>query len=92
MLYVDLVAAIVVLALMVAVVYDTIALQRRILEESIRQEKAQIAAENMFWQMVLNDPSCLQEHANTFQVDFPVNIDGHTYVVTIKALKYSRPK
>ncbi|ODN31353.1 hypothetical protein [Fervidobacterium thailandense] len=92
MLYVDILAAMIVVVLMVAVVYDSIVMQQRALEEAIRQEKAQIIGENMFWQTVLNDPSFLQKFQSTFQVDFSVNIDGHTYIVTIKALKYTRPK
>ncbi len=90
MVYTEIIFALLVLMLLIVMIYGTIPLQNETLNEAIRQEKAQIIAENMFWETV--DATYLQNRPDNFSVDFQVEVDGHKYLVTINALKYERPE
>ncbi|HCI29204.1 MAG TPA: hypothetical protein PKI14_08520 [Fervidobacterium sp.] len=89
MIYTEIIFAMLILMLLLVVIFGTIPLQIETLNEAIRQEKAQIIAENMFWETV--DASFLENRPENFSIDFEVEVDGHKYLVTINALKYERP-
>ncbi|MGC8820775.1 MAG: hypothetical protein ACP5KD_08500 [Fervidobacterium sp.] len=90
MFYIDLLVSLFVLLILVTIVIITIPIQKEMLSEAIRQEKAQIIAENMFWETI-NDTS-LQYLPQNFMKEFVVEIDGKNYVVTINAEKIVRQK
>ncbi|HOA16616.1 MAG TPA: hypothetical protein PL174_01070 [Fervidobacterium sp.] len=90
MVYTEIIFALLILMLLIVMIFGTIPLQNETLNEAIRQEKAQIMAENMFWETV--DATYLQNRPDHFNVDFEVEVDGHKYLVTINALKYERPE
>jgi len=90
MVYMEIIFTLLVLMLFIVMIYTTIPLQNQTLNEAIRQEKAQIIAENMFWETV--DATYLQNCPESFSVDFEVEVDGRKYIVTINALKYERPE
>ncbi|MCX7654270.1 MAG: hypothetical protein N2Z58_06305 [Fervidobacterium sp.] len=83
-------SAIVILLIIIIIVTSTVPLQKIILEEALRQEKAQLTAENIFWQTI--DETSLKNLPNTFSLDYKVKIDNQTYIVTITAEKLRRRK
>jgi len=52
MVYTEIIFALLILMLLIVMIFGTIPLQNETLNEAIRQEKAQIMAENMFWETV----------------------------------------
>ncbi|MGQ9855500.1 MAG: hypothetical protein ACUVQF_02080 [Fervidobacterium sp.] len=91
MVYTEILYAMLVLMLLLTIIATTIPAQREILNESIRQEKAQIIAENMFWETV--DATYLQNLPdNKFILTYYIDVDGHRYKVDIKAIKFDRPE
>ncbi|MEN3043367.1 MAG: hypothetical protein ABDH59_08785 [Fervidobacterium sp.] len=90
MFYTEIISAIVILLIIIVIVAATIPLQKSILEEALRQEKAQLMAENMFWESI--DETILRGLPNTFTLEYEVEIDNQKYVVTITAEKLQRKK
>jgi len=91
MLYTELIFAMVVLMLFLTIVAAVVPTQREVLQEAIRQERAQLIAENMFWQEV-DDEYLKNITTNKFSITYDVEIDGRKYKVTINALKFQRPE
>ncbi|WP_448376233.1 hypothetical protein [Fervidobacterium sp.] len=91
MLYTELIFAMVVLMLFLTIVAAVVPTQREALQEAIRQERAQLIAENMFWQEV-DDEYLKNITTNKFSITYDVKIDGRKYKVTINALKFQRPE
>lgn len=90
MIYIEILSAITVFLILVSIVLSTIPMQKNILEEALRQEKAQLKAENMFWETI--DDTVLKNLPNVFSIDYQVEIDGNKYIVTIGAEKFQRQK
>jgi hypothetical protein len=91
MLYTELIFAMIILMLLLTIISGTIPAQREALQEAIRQERAQLIAENMFWQEIDN------EYLNSvpskkFSITYDVVVDGKKYKVTINAIKFERPQ
>lgn len=91
MVYVEILASVIVVLILVAMVTSVVEAQRAAFEEAIRQEKAQLIAENIFWETLVRNPSILDSQPTEFSTDIEVTVDGHTYVVTLRALKFERP-
>ncbi|ABS61448.1 hypothetical protein H17ap60334_07603 [Thermosipho africanus H17ap60334] len=90
MIYIEILSAIIVLLILVAIVLSTIPMQRNMLEEALRQEKAQLKAENIFWETI--DDTVLKNLPDTFSINYQVEVDGNKYIVTISAEKFQRQK
>lgn len=90
MFYIELIASMVILLMIVAIVSMTIPMQREMLNEAIRQEKAQLIAENMFWETI--DGTALKSLPNNFTKEFTVEVDNQKYRVIIEAEKFDRQK
>ncbi|AMW32275.1 hypothetical protein SAMN04488510_1076 [Fervidobacterium changbaicum] len=91
MLYTELIFAMIVLMLFLTIIAVTIPAQRETLQEAIRQERAQLIAENMFWQQI-SDEYLQSIQSNKFSITYDVIVDGKHYKVTINAIKFDRPK
>jgi len=91
MLYTELIFAMIILMLLLTIISGTIPAQRETLMEAIRQERAQLIAENMFWQEVDNE--YLESiQSGKFSITYDVVVDGKKYKVTINAVKFERPE
>ncbi|WP_448378459.1 hypothetical protein [Fervidobacterium sp.] len=91
MLYTELIFAMIILMLLLTTISGTIPAQRETLMESIRQERAQLIAENMFWQQVDNE-YLESVQSDKFSITYNVVVDGKKYKVTINAIKFERPQ
>uniref|UniRef100_A0A7V4KD70 Uncharacterized protein n=1 Tax=Fervidobacterium pennivorans TaxID=93466 RepID=A0A7V4KD70_FERPE len=91
MLYTELIFAMIILMLLLTIISGTIPAQRETLMESIRQERAQLIAENMFWQQVDNE-YLESVQSDKFSITYDVVVDGRKYKVTINAIKFERPQ
>lgn len=90
MIYIELISAMFVLLIIVIIVLSTIPLQRNMLQEALTQEKAQLIAENKFWETI--DDTVLKNLSDVFSTDYEVEVDGRKYIVTIIAEKFQRQK
>ncbi len=91
MLYTELIMAMIVLMLFLTIVAAVVPAQREALQEAIRQERAQLIAENMFWKQV-DDEYLKSIPEDRFSITYEVEIEGRKYKVTINALKVERPE
>jgi len=91
MLYTELIFAMIILMLLLTIISGTIPAQRETLMEAIRQERAQLIAENMFWQEVDNE-YLESVQSDKFSITYDVMVDGKKYKVTINAIKFERPE
>ncbi|QIV77904.1 hypothetical protein QQE94_02210 [Fervidobacterium pennivorans subsp. shakshaketiis] len=91
MLYTELIFSMIILMLLLTIISGTIPAQRETLMEAIRQERAQLIAENIFWQEVDNE-YLKSVQSDKFSITYDVVVDGKKYKVTINAIKFQRPQ
>lgn len=98
MIYMEIIISLVVLLIIFSIVSITIPNQSQLLQESIRQEKAQFIAQNIFWRQIVDgqlvpfEPSNKLSNSNKSSIQYNIEIDGQKYIVTIIFEKINRDK